>query len=481
MNIKIVRTSQLVVWLLLSLLLMGANECSQQANMNMAHIGNFFSYPFQALGRVASGTTDGAINERFENYIDNSEKTSLASSANIQCGERVPASALSSITGLNQEIISRNCQCRAWDTPRVCEGEAPCCSSTLCPTQVQCPLLCPDNTHILRNNAQKAPPVESEGNYFSFVNSNFDVFANQPRLIETEDVRTNIPATNYNLGMISARRKFNELATFTGGDAPQFSGTTDFEKNSAKKEYYQQKIDRIFDGHPIDIEGYENLAEFSADPLVQTYLTQKIHDEWLEKSVGIDPFGETTADPSRHMTRERSQTLLSQVSSGIEQMGSATVIFGYVNNSTDKNRAQALEAYRVFESDDNKKVICVHDPNLPAYAIELDNSDASVGGETAPGLHFPFIDPPKDCFPKMIIDPVTGATSYLAKVREYLPEPEEFTDEDGITQTRRYRDTMLNRPLFDVRHNQTSDRRDAVTEIPRLREKCQQERGCDDV
>jgi len=465
------RISTGIVLVMLTMVLMGVNDCSQQANINMQHIGNFFSYPFKAAADLANGTNDSAIRERYGNFVNAGSPTSGSGSGanSIQCNpDSTPISPVGdTLENIQQRIIAQNCVCAAWDVPAVCVDGHNCCSDTACPREVQCPLLCPENIDILHNNKRRAPPVTASGNYFSFLNSAFDVFPNEVRPLDRSAVTNSIPASGYNLGMISARRKFNELATFSRTPVPNFHGS-----ESEKKRYYMARIDDIMDNKPASVPGYGNLAEFSADPLIQKYLKQKVAEEWHNKAIGNDPFSEKKVNPAHNMTRERATSMLADVNKGIGEMGSVTLAFGYVTASRDEVPAQALEAYKTFKDSNNNDVICVHDPNLPAYPVNL---GPNFG--TAPSLHFPFADPPKACFPSVVVK-ANGETTYTGKVRTFFDPPRVERDEDGIEVTKRYDDTLVDRPLFDVHHFKLSDQRDAVMSIPRLTQQCLQDRGC---
>ena len=210
---------------------MGVNSCSQQANVNMSHIGNFFSYPFNKLSDYINDNTDEDINEAYEKYTRSNSQTSPAA-----CG-RSPATINNPLADLENQMQGSLCQCRPWDTPIDCTPGNDCCHISLCPREIQCPLLCPEDINILKNNKEKASPVESEGNYFSFLNSGFDIFPNEVRPLEISDLENSTPSPAYNLGMISARRKFNELATFGLSNVPLFPGG-----DEDKKEYYQNSL-----------------------------------------------------------------------------------------------------------------------------------------------------------------------------------------------------------------------------------------------
>ncbi len=472
---------QVVLICVLALVSMGVNECSQQANVTMRHIGNFFAYPFNALADLANGTNESSIEERYQAYVSAAQGRVATqnlipipidgSGSGSHCEGGVPGTdATTPLVNLNSQVIAQSCACFPWDMPVAsCESGRPCCNVNICPREVQCPKMCPEDIGMLRNNKLKAPPVAADGNYFSFLNSAFDVFPNAVRPLPRDSVANSIPSPGYNLGMISARRKFNELASFNTGPLPNFHGD-----EAEKKRYYREKIDKIFNNQTAAIPGYHNLAEFSADPLVQHYLKQKIAAEWEDRAVGNDPFSEEKVDPKKVMTAESAQSMLSDVKKGITEMGSATMTFGIKTTSNDPVSPQALEAYNTFKDANNNDVICVHDPNLPAYPVNL---GPSAG--TAPSLHFPFADPPKACFPSVVVKP-NGETTYLAKVRNYFDPPRAMRDEDGVETTVRYEDSMLDRPLYDVRHFKQADHREAVLSIPRLAHDCLKDRGCID-
>jgi hypothetical protein len=49
---------------------------------------------------------------------------------------------------LNNQIITHQCFCRAWDVPTTCQSGNQCCSLG-CPREVQCPRLCPDDIGLI--------------------------------------------------------------------------------------------------------------------------------------------------------------------------------------------------------------------------------------------------------------------------------------------------------------------------------------------
>ncbi|HAZ13749.1 MAG: hypothetical protein A2X86_10165 [Bdellovibrionales bacterium GWA2_49_15] len=484
MRQRYLNLGRVVLICMLAMILMGVNDCSQQANVTMRHIGNFFSYPVRALIELANGTNESSIEERYQAYVNAANARTAAANATpiptpingsgsgSNCEGGIPGTdPAAALESLNAQVIALSCACSPWDIPVAsCENGHACCNVNICPREVQCPKICPQDIGMLRNNKVKAPPVTADGNYFSFLNSAFDVFPNEVRPLDRDAITNSVPSPGYNLGMISARRKFNEMASFNTGPVPNFHGD-----EAEKKRYYREKIDKIFDNQPAAIPGYRNLAEFSADPLVQRYLKQKIAAEWEDRAVGNDPFSEKKVDPKNVMTAESAQSMLGDVKKGISEMGSATVAFGFKTTSDEKVSPQALEAYNTFKDANNNDVICVHDPNLPAYPVNLGPSSG-----TAPSLHFPFADPPKACFPSVVIKP-SGETTYLAKVRSYFDPPRVVRDDDGIETTVRYEDAMLDRPLYGVHHFKQADHRSAVLSIPRLAQTCLRERGCSDA
>lgn len=430
-------------------LLVGVNECSQDANMNMQYAENIVTKPFHLVADLFSNDTKSAIDDQYQRYQKIQSSISLDQ---IEC-ETSPSEKTSSnsLVTAGEQVIDSYCACSTWQEVSECEPMPKCCHIS-CPLNIKCERQCPKNLSILNRNKERCAPQVSEGNFFNFNNSGFDVFPNTVRQASKQDLINQIPSSAYGLGMVSARRKFNELAFFQKGERPVFPNKKE------EKKHYLESIDKIFEGKPAKIQGFSNLDEFSADPMVQKYIRQKIADEWLERSVGRG-LSEKKADPKAPVSKEKSEALSKIVKSHIGQLGSITLSYGFKGPDSTPSPAQALEIYQVIENK-NSKVFCAHDPNQP---------------NTSPP-NSPYNKETNTCSPSISLDE-TGTARYKTKQRKIL-NPPKIEMKDGIKKIKKYEIITEERELVDLKFDEDGDKKDAIHNIHGLHPFCLEEKKC---
>lgn len=430
---------------------MGVNQCSQDANVNMQYAGNLIAAPFNYLSDVFSGDTPTAIKNSYENYkkesaVPNQSKIDISSIC-----EKYKNWGDNEWANVGSNILDSFCACSAWESTTECKPSPRCCNSS-CPDEKRCLLQCPNNKNILTRNKLKCVPDEQR-NVFGFLNSAFDTFPNVVRQANKTDVTNEIPSSAYGLGMISARRKFNELAFFKKAGRPKF------ENKTAEKKYYLNKIDQIFEGRPAKIPGFQNLEEFSNDPLVQKYLKQKVADEWLDRSIGRG-LSEKTAKVSSQPKKEEVNALIKKVKEHVSDLGSITLTFGIKGPDKSNQPVHALEIYKVIENE-KSKILCAYDPNLPTEKPLQSAYDAATNS----------------CSPCVEINS-DGKPFYKKIKQRKILTPPIVEVIDGVKRLKRYQTITADRELFDINFDEDGDKKDAVHAISNLYPFCLEDKKC---
>ena len=436
----------------MGLLIMGVNQCSQDANMNMTYASNFIAAPINYLSDVFSGDTSSAIHKSYENNKQMPQKMNDGIIDVAPICQKYKDWKDEDWAGVGSNLIDSFCSCSPWEDAIECKPNPKCCNSA-CPEERRCQLQCPNGTKILARNKSKCAPSNIDHNAFGFLNSAFDTFPNPVRQASKAQLENEIPSSAYGLGMVAARRKFNELAFFIKGSRPKFNDKT------AEKNYYLKKIDEIFEGRPAKIEGYENLEDFSNDPLVQKYLKQKVTDEWLNRSIGRG-LSEKKADPEKNSNKEEMKALIKNIKEHVDDLGSITLTFGYRGPNKSKQPAHALEVYKIIENE-KSKILCAHDPNLPLL------SPAQT----------PFDPATKSCSPSIEISS-EGTPVYKKIKQRKILSPPVVEVIDGIKRLKKYQTITEDRELFDIDFDQAGDQKDAVHAIANLYPFCLQDKKC---
>lgn len=460
-----------IILFILCFLSLGVNTCSQSSNVGMRYVRNFMASPVLALNRLLRGETESAVEEEFSQLLNQFE----AREANIRrlldlsrenpellerCRGRMPSNIPAGFDQLMESVSNQLCHCNSWQTP-LADCEVPCCS-LLCRHEVRCEKICPSGLAIFKRNKERSHQVHDFN--FAFTNSAFDTYVNRVRHVPVTYMNGTLRSSSaYNLGYISARRKFNELAFFDEfSSAPESAG-------AYRRHFYQEKIDALFEGKPAVIPGFKNLREFSADPEIQGYLKQKIAEEWLEKAIGHN-LSELEVDPGVSLNSSQMQELNRDIERKLNSLGSTTLLFGIKSEGeSEATTPQAVEVYGKVQALGETR-LCVLDPNLPTEEFE-----SSLGTHSSPqegGGDFR-----SNCTPYIVLEP-NGRAYYVNRYRRILDPPVRGIDSDGLPVTHRFEDSVERRELYDLKLNSHGDELDALREVEPLNTFCKETRGC---
>lgn len=260
--------------------------------------------------------------------------------------------------------------CKPWART---ESPSPFCSSK-CPQA--CKLICPPKgLGIL--DLYKKRCIPSDDHKLAFRN-NDAMF---------KDASGIIPFQGYCSGMVSSRRKFNMHAFFSKEEKPKREDGTVINPQTNPEEYisyYKTIIDRIHNNYPTEIPGYENLGEFTQDPLIQDIMRQTIADEWADKTILRSTANSTAfydaALGRDEMNIEKSQELIKELEAKVSQVGSATLYMGF-GGVMNMHIVDAYKVIRTPQSETTLAKLCLNDPNYSGSWHKNSNTNCSPSAD----------------------------------------------------------------------------------------------------
>lgn len=289
-------------------------------------VKNLITTPYRGIANMISNNT----------YDNLREKTLAAKSlapdkAQPYCAQEGSPSPFDTRgpSALMDAVRDTVCSCKTWGS----------CGPSTCP----CAKLCPENLSILERR-----PVEENTNIENSLS-----FRNE-RVGDSKYTMTE----GFCWGHASATSKFNRLAFFKPNTTPPFdiNSNNPAEQNKAI-EYYKKKIDNIFNNKATDIEGFPNLLSFSSTPSIESYIADKVAEEWAARAMTFQGLRtETSGSP---MSEEENSNFLKQVEDKLSLGQQPQIVY---SDMDPKTSAHAVLVSHV-KTENGKKVFCLRDNN----------------------------------------------------------------------------------------------------------------------
>ena len=212
------------------------------------------------------------------------------------------------------------------------------------PKSCGCDKLCPDNFEILKRSGKEQSTAKN--NSLAFSNSDDDFYNN---------------VTDYAgfcWGHALVTQRFNQLATFTGSG----NGEDPFKnKSSDEKEkllnFYQGIIDKIHNDEPVDIPGFKNLEEFSANPATKVLLEKDVGNSWMQDATTNQ--GRSMSMNSTSESKEYYDNLFDDIDFRTKHNQSPLIV---LNNSENSQEVHAVLVSNTG-SDFQGRFLCIRDSN----------------------------------------------------------------------------------------------------------------------
>lgn len=320
----------------LSFILLATGGCRQELLGAKHAVKNFITAPYRGI--------KGAVSNY--NYSKLRERTERAEGHGISAGngeDRCGGGGIDGVLGSGQEnslkelqelVRKGACECKAWGSCTVKE-----CS---------CEKLCPDSLEIFNRR-----PLEENTS-----RENSLAFRNTPLSSSSYEM-----VQGFCWGHASVTSKFNRLAFFDKGKKPPFSlSSRDEEEQNKAIEYYKKKIDDIVDNKATDIEGFENLEDFSDHPALQGYIGDKVATGWADRAMTFQ--GMKTAVKSSPASKKENKDFFEQVKRKVDNHQQPQIVF--TKKGVTGFTHAVLVSHYIIEN--GKTVLCVRDNNTSPYA-----------------------------------------------------------------------------------------------------------------
>ena len=186
------------------------------------------------------------------------KKVALNSSSPSASACKTPLSTIIDPTNTQAILAVKNmiCSCAPWGT---CEAKS-----------CECSTLCPDDFSIFAG--EYSNNIRLPENNLSFNNNSKALYNNKE------------PSDGYCWGLSLVTQKFGKLAKFLPNSPKPFNTEGEERKRSA---HYKEIIKNLINNKPVDISGFKNLAEFSADPEILDVLFKISKDEWAQNAMSM--------------------------------------------------------------------------------------------------------------------------------------------------------------------------------------------------